>query len=173
MTHYDQHKLPRAVLTAEDAPSTRHMIRKAQEAINTLEEQMTVFELVQFFDKNPELMTMSYDLNSESDDEGGSYRYASASVNSDTGEYDGDDEDEDEDELENLRENVQDFLNNQSDDWLDSLEGRVIRRPAEGVDLTESLMSQCLSPQDFASWQASVLDAAAKTATISRPKAGI
>lgn len=164
------HSLPGAILERADIPDARSLMRVAQDALNELEEQITVFELVKVFEDNPKLIAFNYDLNSESDDEGGSYYYASVSVNSEATGDDADGEGED-DEDDDLRETVSDWINGQSEDWMSSLEGHTIRRPEGAQSLLEGLMSQCLSAESFASWQASSLEAVANSAPRSAPKA--
>lgn len=163
--------LPRAILDASEMSSARALMREAHEALNALEEQMTAFGIVQLFADNPKLISFCFDLESCSNDEGGSYYYATAHVNGEDEPAEQDAEEPDEDQLEILREEVSSWLNNQDDDWLDSMEGSTIRRPEAPEQLVEGVMSQCLSKKDFAEWQASALDAVAKAAPRASPKA--
>lgn len=151
--------LPDAITDAASLPQALERMRQAQSALDRLSEQVTVFHLAELFEDNPELLSFSFTLSRESDDEGGSFLCPCVSATTEASL--------DEDDLDNLQYEIHEWVSEQTVDWKRMMKNKTIARPSasQTQTLAEALMAQCLSPRAFAAWQASCVDRAAGPAT--------
>lgn len=148
-------RLPQAIVDASSLPEAFARMREAQGALDRLAEQATVFHLAELFERNPELISFSFTLSHESNDEGGTDLWASVDIKASPSI--------DPDELDRLCDETHEWVNSQTTDWKRRMERKLIARPsaAQSQSLAEALMAQLLPPPAFASWQAACLAQAA------------
>lgn len=149
-------ELPDAILSPDEISLALDQAREAQRLASRLLAQADVFSVASLFEDHPELASFSFSLSRETHDDGSPYFCPSVvieRVGSDFPVYDK--------AFENLAREVEDFVGEQSNEWRFSMQDKILSRPDDPASLLDSLMRQCLSPEDFSSWQAAGLSRAA------------
>lgn len=134
-------------------------------AIDPLDKQAVVFSLAKLFNERPELDSFSFSFAYyEMDGKGNAFPRARAHcaviAKAPPSEA----------EFDQTRLAVLRWVDEQTDDWKRSMLDKTFARPTPPESLIEALMRQCLSPEDFSSWQAAGLARAAKPAAASSPR---